>query len=77
MRGVVTERRFGLMPTFILKFLIKPKRIIFNEKHLFFTYFVGYLVQIMDVFRENIAKPIYRALPISFKVWYDKVRYRA
>lgn len=77
MRGVVTERRFGLMPTSILKFLIKPGMIRFNEKHLFPTYFVGYLVQIMDIFRENIAKPIYRALPTPFKVWYDKVRYRA
>jgi len=27
--------------------------------------------------RESVAKPLYRSMPVSFKNWYDKVRYRA
>ncbi len=26
--------------------------------------------------REKILKPFYRSLPVNFKVWYDKIRYR-
>ncbi|MFH1210752.1 MAG: radical SAM protein [archaeon] len=76
MRGPCTSKRYGLMPYFILKHLIKPKMVDFNLKHRFPTYFVGFFVQIFDFGRENIAKPLFRAMPISFKVWYDRVRYR-
>ena len=41
------------------------------------TYTVGKMVSTMDWFRENIAKPMYRAMPIEFKTWYDQVRYKA
>ncbi|MBU1246028.1 MAG: radical SAM protein [Nanoarchaeota archaeon] len=76
MRGVVTKKRFGLMPTKLINFLIKPNIVKFNLKHKWPTYTIGSLVQIMDLFREKIAKPFYRSLPIHFKVWYDKSRYR-
>jgi len=50
--------------------------ITFNEKVKIFTLMVGRIVQIMDMFREKIAKPIYRNTPLSFKIWYDKRRYQ-
>ncbi|MFH1637023.1 MAG: radical SAM protein, partial [Candidatus Woesearchaeota archaeon] len=76
MRGPVTEKRYGLLPASVLKFLIKPKVVDFNLKHTSPTYLVGSCVQVMDYFRENVAKPLYRSLPTGFKVWYDKVRYK-
>ena len=76
MRGVVTKSRLGIMPRNILKILINKKMITFNEKVKIFTLMVGRIVQIMDMFREKIAKPIYRNTPLSFKIWYDKRRYQ-
>ncbi|MCX6711560.1 MAG: radical SAM protein [Candidatus Woesearchaeota archaeon] len=76
MRGVVTEKRYGILPVSILKYLIREGNIKFNSKNLMFTYGTGYIVQSADFLREKIAKPIYRSMPTNFKVWYDKVRYR-
>jgi len=76
MRGVTTKNRFGIMPGFLINFLLTPSLVRFNLKHKSFTYFIGSIVGIFDSFRENIAKPIYRSMPLSFKIWYDKVRYR-
>jgi radical SAM superfamily enzyme YgiQ (UPF0313 family) len=76
MRGVVTKKRFGLMPRSLLNLLLKKKLIKFNLKHKQLTYLFGYLIGISDFTRENIIKPLYRSLPVSFKIWYDKVRYR-
>lgn len=76
MRGPCTERRYGLVPNFILRKLLKPNVVRFNLKHKAPTYIMGFFVQIADFVRENIAKPIYRSTPTSFKVWYDKKRYK-
>ena len=76
MRGPVSSSRFGLMPRFLLNFLIKPSIIGFNEKNRIFTYLLGSLVGVSDNIREKIAKPLYRSLPLNFKVWYDRIRYR-
>jgi hypothetical protein len=76
MRGVCTEKRYGLMPAFVLNFLLRRKVINFNLKYPQITYFFGYFVQGFDFLRENIAKPLYRSLPVEFKIWYDGVRYR-
>ena len=77
MRGSVSKSRYGLLPAPVLKFLIKDKVVDFNLKHTSLTYIVGTCVQVMDYFREHVAKPIYRnTLPTSFKVWYDRVRYK-
>lgn len=76
MRGVCTEKRYGLMPKFVLDFLLKEKVVDFNLRHTGITYFFGSVVQCFDFFRENVAKPLYRSLPVEFKVWYDRVRYR-
>jgi len=76
MRGSVTKKRYGLIPTPILKFLLTEKIITFNLKPKQLTYLAGYLVQLMDLFREKIAKRIYRKMPTNFKTWYDKVRYK-
>ncbi len=76
MRGPCTDKRYGLIPYFVLKRLIKPGFVNFNLKHNFLTYSIGFFVKILDFVRENLAKPLYRATPTSFKVWYDKVRYR-
>ena len=76
MRGVVTEKRFGIMPNFLLNFLLKEKFVRFNLKNTAFTYTIGYIVQVMDLLREKVAKPLYRSMPINFKIWYDKIRYR-
>ncbi|MDO8528360.1 MAG: radical SAM protein [Nanoarchaeota archaeon] len=76
MRGSVTEKRYGFMPNFLLNYLLKEKRIRKNLKNPLMSYFSLYAVSISDLTREKIIKPMYRSLPISFKVWYDKTRYR-
>jgi len=76
MRGVVTEKRYGLMPSFLLSFFLKKKMIRFNLKNKTLTHLIGNLVGLYDNIREKVAKPIYRSLPVNFKVWYDRVRYR-
>jgi len=76
MRGVVTEKRYGVLPAPVLKYLIKEKNIKFNSKNLMFTYGTGYIVQGADFLREKVAKPLYRNMPTDFKIWYDKIRYR-
>jgi len=76
MRGVVTETRFGIMPTFLVNWLLKPKRIRKNLRNQFPSYIACYLLGIYDLIRERILKKAYRSLPVSFKIWYDRVRYR-
>ncbi|MBU1136279.1 MAG: radical SAM protein [Nanoarchaeota archaeon] len=76
MRGSVTEKRFGTMPNFLLNFLLSPERVKRNLKNPLPSYFVLFFVRISDNIREKIIKPFYRALPLNFKVWYDKVRYK-
>ncbi len=76
MRGVVTEKRFGIMPNFLLNYLLNEKRIKMNLKNPFSSYTILCLVSINDLIREKILKPAYRSLPTSFKIWYDKTRYR-
>ncbi|MDD5192586.1 MAG: radical SAM protein [Candidatus Nanoarchaeia archaeon] len=76
MRGVVTEKRFGIMPNFLISYLLKPKRVQKNIKNNFPTLLTLRFVKLADLIRERIFKPTYRGLPIPFKVWYDKIRYR-
>ena len=40
-------------------------------------YRVGEVVEIVDDVREKLVKPVYRSMPVSFKIWYDKIRYKA
>lgn len=76
MRGSVTKKRFGPMPNFLINWMLKPKRVRKNLKNLGFTYFILNLVELYDLIREEILKKIYRSLPLNFRVWYDKIRYR-
>ena len=76
MRGSVTNSRYGLLPNFLINYLLKPQRIKRNLKNSFLTYLILFFVGINDLIRERIAKPIYRAMPVDFKVWYDKIRYK-
>ncbi len=76
MRGSVTEKRFGFMPVFLINWFLVPSRVKKNLKNSFVTQSILMLVGIMDLIRERILKPSYRSLPVNFKVWYDKVRYR-
>ena len=76
MRGSVTEKRFGFMPNSLLNYLLKGKRIERNIKSPFLSYLSLYFVEIYDLIRERILKQVYRSLPVSFRAWYDKVRYR-
>ncbi|MDP1728756.1 MAG: radical SAM protein [archaeon] len=76
MRGSVTERRFGIMPNSILNWLLKQKKIDKNLKNQFPSITATRILGISDLIRERIIKPAYRSLPVSFKVWYDKTRYR-
>lgn len=77
MRGSVTKSRFGPMPNFLINWALKPKRLNKNLKNQNITYFVLFFVEIYDLIRERVLKPLYRSLPLNFKVWYDKARYRA
>ncbi|VVB83562.1 B12 binding domain protein [uncultured archaeon] len=76
MRGSATRTRFGIMPNFLLNYLLKKKRIRRNLKNNFLTLTVLYCIGFYDLIREKIIKPAYRSLPINFKVWYDQIRYR-
>ena len=76
MRGSVTEKRFGSMPNFLIDYLLQSERVKKNLKNPTFTYFVLFFVGISDKIRENIIKQIYRSMPVNFKVWYDKIRYK-
>ncbi|MFH1451631.1 MAG: radical SAM protein [archaeon] len=76
MRGSVTENRFGFMPNSLLNFLLEKKRVRRNLKNPFFSLIVLRILEIYDLVREKVMKPAYRSLPASFKIWYDRVRYR-
>lgn len=76
MRGSVTEKRFGSMPNFLIDYLLKPERVRHNLNNATKTCIVLFFVGISDLIRERIAKPIYRSMPVGFKVWYDKIRYK-
>lgn len=75
MRGSVTEKRFGIMPNSVLNYLLKEKRIKKHLKNQFPAIMATRVVGVYDMTRERILKPAYRSLPVSFKIWYDKVRY--
>ena len=76
MRGVVTEKRSGILSHNLINYLLKKERIKKNLKNTFPTLFVLQIVGVYDLIRERILKPTYRSLPLNFRVWYDKVRYR-
>ena len=76
MRGSVTERRFGLLPTWFVEWLTSPATVQFHVENERPTYAVGELVEVMDNTREKLIKPIYRAMPVTVKTFYDRVRYR-
>jgi hypothetical protein len=76
MRGSVTERRFGMLPAWYVNYLTRKdvvKRNVNNENP---TYAVGEIVEVIDNTREKIVKPVFRAMPVAFKSFYDRVRYR-
>ncbi len=76
MRGPATETRFGLMPGFLLNYLLQEKRIRRNLSNQALSILATRILWIFDFIRERILKPTYRSLPVSFKIWYDKTRYR-
>jgi len=76
MRGSCTERRYGLLPAGFVNYLTRPdvvKRNVINERP---TYTAGGFVEVMDNTREKIIKPVYRAMPLKIKSFYDRVRYK-
>ncbi len=76
MRGSVTDKRFGFMPNFLINIMLKPENVKRNLKNPALTNLILFFVSNIDLIRERILKPFYRSLPINFKVWYDKIRYR-
>ena len=76
MRGVATETRYGLMTDFFINYLLKEERVKKNLKNPLLTKIVLLFVSQIDLIRERILKPAFRSMPVSFKAWYDKVRYR-
>ena len=76
MRGSVTKSRFGVMPNSLLNYLLKPERVRKNLRNQFPTFIILRIIRLLDIIRERIAKPLYRSLPVNFKIWYDKTRYR-
>jgi anaerobic magnesium-protoporphyrin IX monomethyl ester cyclase len=77
MRGPATENRFGFMPNFLLNYLLNNERIKKNLRNQQPSIIVTRLLGVYDIIRERILKPTYRSFPVSFKVWYDKIRYHA
>ena len=76
MRGSVTNSHFGFMPNPLLNYLLNPKKIKKNLKNKFRTLIALQIIGFYDLIREKVLKKFYRSLPINFKVWYDKIRYR-
>lgn len=76
MRGVATEKRYGLLPNSIINYLLKRERVDKNLKNQFPTRIILFFVSIFDLVRERIMKPVFRILPLNFRTWYDKIRYR-
>ncbi|MCK9596952.1 B12-binding domain-containing radical SAM protein [Candidatus Pacearchaeota archaeon] len=76
MRGSVTNTRFGIMPNSFINYLLKKEIVKKNLKNNFKSLIILQIVGLYDLIREKILKPSYRSLPIGFKVWYDKTRYR-
>ncbi|MBS3075802.1 B12-binding domain-containing radical SAM protein [Candidatus Pacearchaeota archaeon] len=56
MRGVITESRYGLMPNFLINYLLDEKRVQRNLKNQIPTKIVLSFVSISDTIREKIAK---------------------
>ena len=77
MRGPSTKNRIGLVPRKFLNLLIRDKIVDYNLKHTAPTYVAGSMVSALDYGREHIIKPIYQKTPVSFKLWFDKIRYHA
>jgi anaerobic magnesium-protoporphyrin IX monomethyl ester cyclase len=76
MRGSVTKSRFGPTPNFLINYLLKPSRIRRHLKNTFPTQVALSFISLSDLIREKILKPAFRSTPLSFRVWYDKIRYR-
>ncbi len=76
MRGSVTEKRFGFMPSFLINWLLSPSRVKKNLRNPFMTKIALKFVEVMDLIREKILKPLYHSTPVNFKIWYDRIRYR-
>lgn len=76
MRGSVTKTRFGFLSNSLINYLLTPKVVKRNLKNNFRTLIILEFIGFYDLIRERILKPAYRNLPVTFKVWYDKVRYR-
>lgn len=75
MRGPATEKRFGIIPISLLNWLLEEERVKKNLKNQFPSILATRFLSIFDLIRERILKPAFRSMPVSFKVWYDKVRY--
>ena len=76
MRGSVTERRYGLLPAWYVNYLTRPDVVRRNIQNEAPTYAAGEMVEVLDNTREKIIKPLYRATPVAFKSFYDRVRYK-
>lgn len=76
MRGPAAAKRSGILPSSLINYLLKEKRVKRNLKNQFPSVLATRILYIFDLIRERILKPAYRSLPVSFKVWYDKTRYR-
>ncbi len=75
MRGPATEKRFGIMPNFLINYLLKKDRVRKNLKNQFPSKLATRTLSVFDLTRERILKPAFRSMPVSFKAWYDKIRY--
>jgi anaerobic magnesium-protoporphyrin IX monomethyl ester cyclase len=76
MRGVVTDKRFGMMSNKMLNYLMEEHRIQTNLSDPKKTIMALQVVGMYDLVRERILKPTYRSMPVGFKTWYDSMRYR-
>jgi len=76
MRGIATEKRFGVIPNWVIRYLLKRERVQKNLKNPLLSLAVLRVVSFYDLIREKILKPTYRSLPLDFRIWYGKTRYR-
>ncbi|MEN9626407.1 MAG: hypothetical protein RL557_735 [archaeon] len=76
MRGSCTNRRYGLLPAWFIDYLTREDVVAYHIKNERPTYMIGEFVEVIDNTREKVVKPIYRAMPVAVKTFYDRVRYK-
>lgn len=76
MRGGATKRRIGLIPNSLLNYLLVPERVRKNIRNPFPSKIALLILSFGDNLKVRILQPIFRGMPLNFKLWWDKGRHK-